>query len=84
MTNTTGNLGGNDTSGYYDNISISDAGQTAGGTVVVAYDSYANDLDPNAADTNNTQDVYAFPFGQKGLMAGLGLEGSKITPINPS
>ena len=31
-----------------------------------------------------TQDVYAFPFGQKGLMAGLGLEGSKITQINPS
>lgn len=30
-----------------------------------------------------TQDVYAIPFGQKGLMAGLGLEGSKITRINP-
>jgi lipid-binding SYLF domain-containing protein len=30
-----------------------------------------------------TQDVYAFPFGQKGLMAGLGLEGSKITRIQP-
>jgi lipid-binding SYLF domain-containing protein len=25
--------------------------------------------------------VIAFPFGQKGLMAGLGLEGSKIKPI---
>ena len=25
--------------------------------------------------------VYAFAFGQKGLMAGLGLQGSKITPI---
>jgi lipid-binding SYLF domain-containing protein len=33
--------------------------------------------------TTLTQDVYAFPFGQKGLMAGLGLEGSKITPIQP-
>ena len=31
--------------------------------------------------TTLTQDVYAFPFGQRGLMAGLGLEGSKITPI---
>jgi lipid-binding SYLF domain-containing protein len=31
--------------------------------------------------TTITEDVYAFPFGQKGLMAGLGLEGSKITPI---
>jgi lipid-binding SYLF domain-containing protein len=28
-----------------------------------------------------TQDVYAFIFGQNGLMAGLGIEGSKITKI---
>jgi len=27
--------------------------------------------------------VYAFAFGQKGLMAGLGLQGTKITPIHP-
>ena len=27
-------------------------------------------------------DVYAFTFGQKGLMAGLGLQGSKITKID--
>lgn len=27
--------------------------------------------------------VYAFIFDQKGLMAGLGLQGVKITPINP-
>jgi lipid-binding SYLF domain-containing protein len=27
--------------------------------------------------------VYAFAFGQKGLMAGLGLQGTKITPITP-
>jgi lipid-binding SYLF domain-containing protein len=27
--------------------------------------------------------VYAFAFGQKGLMAGLGLQGSKITRITP-
>jgi lipid-binding SYLF domain-containing protein len=44
-------------------------------------------IDQGKAKTMNTttlsQDVYAFPFGQKGLMAGLGLEGSKITPINP-
>ncbi|MDR3530008.1 MAG: lipid-binding SYLF domain-containing protein [Rhodopila sp.] len=33
--------------------------------------------------TTLTEDVYAFPFGQKGLMAGLGLEGSKITQIHP-
>ena len=28
-------------------------------------------------------DIYAFIFGQEGLMAGLGLQGSKITKINP-
>jgi lipid-binding SYLF domain-containing protein len=33
--------------------------------------------------TTLSEDVYAIPFGQKGLMAGLGLEGSKITRINP-
>jgi lipid-binding SYLF domain-containing protein len=34
--------------------------------------------------TTLTQDVYAFPFGQQGLMAGVGLEGSKITQIQPT
>jgi lipid-binding SYLF domain-containing protein len=33
------------------------------------------------SSTTLTQDVYAFIFGQKGLMAGLGIEGSKITRI---
>src|ERR1700722_12243899 len=33
--------------------------------------------------TTLTEDVYAVPFGQSGLMAGLGLEGSKITRISP-
>jgi lipid-binding SYLF domain-containing protein len=32
--------------------------------------------------TTLTQDVYAIPFGQTGLMAGIGIEGSKITPIS--
>jgi lipid-binding SYLF domain-containing protein len=31
--------------------------------------------------TTITQDVYAFIFDQKGLMAGLGIQGSKITKI---
>jgi lipid-binding SYLF domain-containing protein len=35
----------------------------------------------STTSTTITEDVYAFPFGQKGLMAGLGLEGSKITRI---
>jgi len=34
--------------------------------------------------TTLTQDIYAFPFNQKGLMAGLDVEGSKITPIHKS
>jgi lipid-binding SYLF domain-containing protein len=34
--------------------------------------------------TSLSQNVYAFPFGQQGLMAGIGLEGSKITRIHPS
>ena len=33
--------------------------------------------------TTAKSDVYAFIFGQKGLMAGLGLQGSKITRVNP-
>ena len=44
-------------------------------------------VDQGMAKTMNsttlTQDVYAFIYGQKGLMAGLGLEGSKITQIYP-
>ena len=31
--------------------------------------------------TTGREDVYAFIFGQKGLMAGIGLQGSKITKI---
>ena len=31
--------------------------------------------------TTLTQDVYALIFNQKGLMAGLGIQGSKITKI---
>lgn len=33
--------------------------------------------------TTLRDDVYAFVFGQRGLMAGLGLQGSKITRIKP-
>ena len=33
------------------------------------------------SSTTLTQDVYAFIFNQKGLMAGIGIEGSKITKI---
>jgi lipid-binding SYLF domain-containing protein len=33
--------------------------------------------------TTARKEIYAFIFSQKGLMAGLGLQGSKITRINP-
>jgi lipid-binding SYLF domain-containing protein len=33
--------------------------------------------------TTMKEDIYAFIFGQKGLMAGLGIQGNKITKIDP-
>jgi lipid-binding SYLF domain-containing protein len=33
--------------------------------------------------TTMKEDIYAFVFGQKGLMAGLGVQGNKITKITP-
>ena len=33
--------------------------------------------------TTTKDEVYAFVFGQKGLMAGIGIQGNKITKINP-
>jgi lipid-binding SYLF domain-containing protein len=34
-----------------------------------------------ASSTTLTKDVYVFIFGQSGLMAGIGLQGNKITKI---
>lgn len=51
----------------------------SGPTVVVMDEGAAASI----TSTTLSQDVYAFPFGQKGLMAGIGIEGSKITHINP-
>ena len=36
-----------------------------------------------ATTTTMKDDIYAFVFGQKGLMAGLGIQGNKITKITP-
>ena len=41
---------------------------------------------PLRSDRNSIamkDDIYAFIFSQKGLMAGLGIQGNKITKINP-
>ena len=51
----------------------------SGPSVVVADAGVAKSLNT----TTLTQDVYAMPFGQSGLMAGLGLEGSKISRFDP-
>jgi lipid-binding SYLF domain-containing protein len=44
-------------------------------------------LDEGAAASFSTttakDDIYAFFFDQKGLMAGIGIQGSKITKIEP-
>jgi lipid-binding SYLF domain-containing protein len=37
----------------------------------------------NITTTTVKDDIYAFVFGQKGLMAGVGIQGNKITKINP-
>ncbi|HEX4140461.1 MAG TPA: lipid-binding SYLF domain-containing protein [Candidatus Methylacidiphilales bacterium] len=45
-------------------------------------------VDAGTAKTMSTttlkKDIYAFIFSQKGLMAGMGLQGTKITPYTPS
>lgn len=50
----------------------------SGPSVVVIDEGVAGSLN----STTLTQDVYVAIFGQRGLMAGLGLEGAKISKIN--
>jgi len=50
-----------------------------GPSIVVVDQGMAKSLTTTTAKDS----VYAFVFGQKGLMAGLGLQGSKISRINP-
>ena len=50
-----------------------------GPSVVVADEGFARSM----TSTTLSQDVYAFPYGQSGLMAGAGIEGSKITRVYP-
>ena len=51
----------------------------AGPSVVVLDKGFGKSL----TSTTLQKGVYAFIFGQKGLMAGIGLQGSKITKITP-
>jgi lipid-binding SYLF domain-containing protein len=50
-----------------------------GPSIVIVDEGVAKSL----TTTTAKDDVYAFIFGQKGLMAGIGIQGSKITKINP-
>jgi lipid-binding SYLF domain-containing protein len=50
----------------------------AGPSVVVMDEGMAK----QSSTTTLSQDVYAFIFGQQGLMAGLGVQGNKITKID--
>ncbi|MDO9581987.1 MAG: YSC84-related protein [Desulfomicrobium sp.] len=50
-----------------------------GPTVVIMDEGLAKSLTTSTAK----DDIYAFIFGQKGLMAGISLQGSKITKITP-
>ena len=50
-----------------------------GPSIVVVDDGVAKSLTTTTAQ----DDVYAFIFGQKGMMAGIGIQGSKITRIDP-
>ena len=67
--------------GALDYLQKSDGWSIGSGPSVVVMDKGAA---ASLTSTTVTQDVVAIPFGQKGLMAGLGLEGSKISPITPS
>jgi lipid-binding SYLF domain-containing protein len=63
-----------------DYLRKSDGWSVGSGPSVVVVD---KGVAKSMTSTTITQDVVAIPFGQQGLMAGLGIEGSKITPINP-
>ncbi len=57
----------------------SDGWEVGVGPSIVVVDS---GVGKSLTSTTITQDVYAFIFSQKGLMAGLGVQGSKITKIS--
>lgn len=70
---------------FMDNASLNYLNQSegweigVGPSVVLVDEGVARSLTTTTAQSG----VYAFIFGQKGLMAGLGLQGSKISRIKP-
>ena len=51
----------------------------SGPSLVIADEGFGKSMTSNTL----TSDVYAYIFNQKGLMGGIGLQGSKITRIHP-
>lgn len=66
-------------SGALSYLDESDGWEVGVGPSVVVVD---QGMGKSMTSTTLTQDVYAFIFDQKGLMAGLGIQGSKITRID--
>ncbi len=66
---------------YLDNSEGFEIG--VGPSVVVVDKETAAAFGKTLTSSTLQDDIYAFIFSQKGLMAGLGLQGSKITRINP-
>jgi lipid-binding SYLF domain-containing protein len=54
-----------------------------GPSIVIVDKETAAGFGKTATSSTLQDDIYAFIFSQKGLMAGLGLQGSKITRIHP-
>ncbi|UFS69608.1 lipid-binding SYLF domain-containing protein [Geomonas sp. RF6] len=54
-----------------------------GPSIVIVDKETAAAFGKSMTSTTLKEDIYAFIFSQKGLMAGIGLQGSKITKINP-
>ena len=59
-------------------IDKSDGWELGVGPTIVVVDAGAS---ASTSTTTGQSDIYAFFFGQKGLMAGLGLQGTKISKI---
>jgi lipid-binding SYLF domain-containing protein len=70
---------------FMDNASLNYLNNSAGWEIGVGPSIVVVDKGMARSLTSTTvqNGVYAFTFGQEGLMAGLGLQGSKITRIHP-
>ena len=62
-------------------MNASSAAALGTGPSIVVLD---EDMAQSLSSTTLRDDVYAFIFHQEGLMAGVGLQGSKITKIHPA